>query len=72
MESVGLSSWIQPSQLNPLFCFPQERTGVLKKYYRSTVAVMKEKWGYHIEERSGSRIIPAHFQTGRKSISRMF
>lgn len=45
---------------------------LVDKYYRSTVAVMKEKWVYHMEEKSGSVIIPVHFQKGGKSILRMF
>lgn len=60
------------SNLSHLLLSKERRTGVANTYCRYTVAVMKEEWVYHMDEKLKSRNDPAHFQSGRESILRMF
>lgn len=45
---------------------------MVNKYFTYTVAVMTEKWVYHLEEKLKSRYNVAHSQTGRKRIFKAF
>lgn len=57
------------SSLSHLLLSQKRRSGAVNIYFTYTVAVMKEKWVYHMEEKLKSRYNVAHSQTGRK---RMF